>query len=167
MFNIGDLILYSTHGICRIDDICKKTFSGITKSYYVLHPMEDCNLSISTPVDNDKVVMIELLTKEEALKILESFKLPGIEWIEADGERNQKYSSIVKQGDRKEIAKIANTLMKKKISIEDSKKKFHERDKKLLTSIENILFEELAFILGTTAEEINEQVLSYISESEY
>lgn len=167
MFNIGDLILYSTHGICRIDDICEKTFSGTTKNYYVLHPMENCSLSISAPVDNDKVVMIELLTKEEALKILESFKLPGIEWIEADSERNKTYSSIVKQGNRKEIAKIVNTLIRKKISIENSKKKFHERDKKLLTSIENILFEELAFILGTTSEKVNEQVLSYISESEY
>ena len=129
--------------------------------------MENCSLSISAPVDNDKVVMIELLTKEEALKILESFKLPGIEWIEADSERNKTYSSIVKQGNRKEIAKIVNTLIRKKISIENSKKKFHERDKKLLTSIENILFEELAFILGTTSEKVNEQVLSYISESEY
>ncbi|MDQ6596090.1 CarD family transcriptional regulator [Bacillus salipaludis] len=41
MFNIGDLIIYSGHGICRVDDICEKTVSGITRTYYVLHPMEN------------------------------------------------------------------------------------------------------------------------------
>jgi len=54
MFNIGDSVLYSSHGICLIEDICEKTFMGITKKYYVLHPMEDCKLSISTPVDNPR-----------------------------------------------------------------------------------------------------------------
>ena len=31
MYNIGDLMIYSAHGICRVDDICEKTISGITK----------------------------------------------------------------------------------------------------------------------------------------
>ena len=41
MYNIGDLIIYSSHGICRIDDICEKEYYGVAKNYYVLHPMED------------------------------------------------------------------------------------------------------------------------------
>ncbi|MEC1526197.1 CarD family transcriptional regulator, partial [Neobacillus niacini] len=41
MYHIGDLVIYSAHGICKINDICNKTVSGITRSYYVLHPMEN------------------------------------------------------------------------------------------------------------------------------
>lgn len=73
MFNIGELIIYSAHGICRIDDICEKTYFGVTKNFYILHPVVDYRLTISTPVDNNKVVMLELLSKEEAEEILESF----------------------------------------------------------------------------------------------
>ena len=25
MYNVGDLVVYSSHGICRVDDICEKT----------------------------------------------------------------------------------------------------------------------------------------------
>ena len=163
MFNKGDLVLYSAHGICKIDDICEKRISNVTKKYYSLHPMEDRKLRISIPVDNDKIVMQELLTREEAENILESFKFEGYEWIQIDNERSNKYSEIIKQGNRKDIAKIVNTLMKKKIEIESNGKKFHEKDKKTLQGIQNILFSELAFILNTTNEEIEDKINSYIN----
>lgn len=165
MFKKGDLIIYSSHGICKIDDICEKTISNVTKKYYSLHPMDDRKLSISIPVDNDKVTIQELLTKEEAENIIESFKLEGYEWIAIDNERSTKYNEILKEGNRMEIAKIANTLMKKKVELDSNGKKFHEKDKKILLGIQNILFTELAFILNTTLEEIKDQINGYISNT--
>ncbi len=163
MFKIGDLILYSAHGICKIDDICEKTISNVKKSYYSLHPMNDGKLKISIPVDNDKIAIQELLTREEAENIIESFKFEGYEWIDIDNERCTKYNEIIKQGNRTEIAKIANTLMKKKNELESNGKKFHEKDKKILLSIQSILFSELAFILNTTLEEIKDEISGYIN----
>ncbi len=165
MFKKGDLIIYSSHGICKIDDICEKTISNVTKKYYSLHPMDDRKLSISIPVDNDKVTIQELLTKEEAENIIESFKFEGYEWIAIDNERSTKYNEILKEGNRMEIAKIANTLMKKKVELDSNGKKFHEKDKKILLGIQNILFTELAFILNTTLEEIKDQINGYISNT--
>src|SRR3954447_18247998 len=102
MFEIGDLIIYSAHGICKIEDICERTVSGVTRSYYVLHPMENYpQVTIHTPVNNDKVVMLSLLKKEEANEILESFKGPGAEWIEQPNKRNTHYTKIVNTGNRK------------------------------------------------------------------
>ncbi|HEY2420003.1 MAG TPA: CarD family transcriptional regulator, partial [Neobacillus sp.] len=61
MLNIGELIIYSGHGICKVDDICDKTYLGNTKTYYVLHPLVNSHqLTISTPVDNEKVTMTRL-----------------------------------------------------------------------------------------------------------
>lgn len=162
MFKKGDLVIYSSHGICKIDDICEKTISNVTKKYYSLHPMDDRKLSISIPVDNDKVTIQELLTKEEAENIIESFKFEGYEWIAIDNERSTKYNEILKEGNRMEIAKIANTLMRKKVELDSNGKKFHEKDKKILICIQNILFTELAFILNTTLEEIKDKINGYI-----
>lgn len=167
MFKKGDLILYSVHGICKVEDICEKTISHVKKQYYILHPMNDKNLSISTPVDNDKVTMLELLTKEEAEELLESFKKPGIDWIEVDRERGEVYSEIIKSGNRKKIVGIANTLMRTKSNLEKNGKKFHEKDKKILADIQSILFSELAFSLDTTPEEIAKIVNSYLKETNY
>lgn len=165
MFNIGDLIIYSAHGICKIDDICEKTVSGMTRMYYVLHPMENNHqLTISTPVHNDKVVMLELIRKEEAKDILGSFKNPGIKWNEKPNIRLKYYSDIVNTGDRKEIAKVVNTLMRKKMEAERCERKFYEQDRKLLNTTQNILFKELAISLNTSFEEINEMATKLIKE---
>ncbi|MCB2291796.1 CarD family transcriptional regulator [Clostridium sp. CS001] len=165
MFNIGDLVIYSTHGICHIDEICEKTYLDITKNYYILHPVEDSKLTISIPVDNDKVIMLELIHKEEAEEILESFKHSGIDWIEFGNHRTQIYYEIVKSGNRREICKIANTLMRKRHEVEISGKKINEPDNKLLRYIQNILFTELAVSLNTTFEVIYEKIISFISEN--
>jgi CarD family transcriptional regulator len=167
MFNIGDLVIYSVHGICHIDYICEKTYLGITKNYYVLHPLEDCKLRISIPVDSDKVAMLELIHRDEAEEILESFNLPGISWVEISIQRTQIYGDIVKTGNRKEISKIVNTLMRKKIELEISGKKLYESDSKLLIFIQKILFTELAVSLNTTFEAIHEKIISLINENVY
>lgn len=163
MFNIGDLIIYSAHGICRVDDICEKTVSGITRPYYVLHPMENNHqLTISTPVNNDKVVMLELIHQEEADEILETFKDPGINWADNHNIRFNLYSDIVNTGDRKEIAKVVNTLMRKEMETALLGKKLYEQDRKQLNTIKDILFKELAISLNTTFAEINDRVIRLI-----
>lgn len=163
MHKIGDLIIYSAHGVCVIDDICEKTVLGETKSYYVLHPLEDAKLSISIPVDNKSIVMFDLMHKDEAEIIINSFKNPGIAWIENNHQRIQEYNEIINTGNRKEISKIVNTLMKKKHETELNGKKMGEQDRKLLASVQNILFSELAISLETTMDEIKEKASSLMS----
>ena len=166
MFNKGDLVLYSVHGICEIDDICEKTFSYVKREYYILHPIHDEKLSISIPVDSEKVSILELLTKEEAEEVVESFKDPslGTEWIIMDKERGEVYGDVVKKGDRQGIIKVANTLMRAKIDFEKQGKKFHEKDKKILEDIQKVLFSELAFSLETTLDEVKRKINKYVKE---
>ncbi|WP_306821296.1 CarD family transcriptional regulator [Peribacillus asahii] len=164
MFNIGDMIIYSTHGLSQIDDICEKTFSNVTRTYYVLRPLAESSLTISTPVDNDKVVMLKLLSREEAEELLQSFKLPGTSWIEDVKKRNKNYRSMVNTGNRKEIAQIANTLMRKERELSLKKQKLYDQDRKLLHTIQKLLFKEISACLDTSVEEILEQVNDMINE---
>ncbi|WP_342429504.1 CarD family transcriptional regulator [Neobacillus sp. FSL H8-0543] len=162
MFNIGDVIIYSTHGLSQIDDICEKTISDVTRTYYVLHPLGQANLTISTPVDNEKIVMLKLLNREEAEEILQSFKLPGISWIVDVRQRNKDYHKIVNTGDRKEIAKVANTLMRKELELSLIGKKVYDQDRKLLKTIQDLLFNEIASAFDTTVEEVFQKVYRMI-----
>ncbi|MGI6706300.1 MAG: CarD family transcriptional regulator [Clostridia bacterium] len=116
MFNVGDRIIYASQGICQIDEICEKTVLGVTRDYYVLHPLDNPSLKISIPVDND--IMNKLVDKKEAEEIIESFKGPGVRWIEKSSQRIQVYDGIIKKGDRREISQVANTLMREKIKAE-------------------------------------------------
>jgi CarD family transcriptional regulator len=165
MFNIGDIIFYSLHGLSKIDDICEKTFSDVTRTYYVIHPLEQPNLTISTPVDNDKVVMLKRMESEEAEEILQSFKQPGIDWIEDLKQRKMKYQDILATGKRKEIARVVNTLMRESFELSLNKKRLYDQDSKLLHKVQNLLFKELAMTLNTSFEEIVEQVNDMIRNS--
>ncbi|WP_409274537.1 CarD family transcriptional regulator [Neobacillus sp. SCS-31] len=166
MFSIGDFMIYSAHGICKVDDICEKTVSGITKTYYVLHPIDSIgHLTISSPVDNDKVAMLELMSKEEANELLESFQYPGVKWIENPNFRYRQYNDIVNTGNRKEIAKVVKTLMQKKLDAELHGKKLYESDRKLLEHIQHVLFKELAISLETTVEKVHDIVIQFVKQS--
>lgn len=158
MFKVGDLIIYSSHGVCKIDDICERSYRDVTREYYILHPMEDPNLTISVPVDNEQVVMLDIMGQKEAKTILESFEEPGIEWIEDAKQRNRKYNSLINSGDRDEIVKIANTLMRKQKEAKINKERMYDQDQKMLEEIQRIIFQELAASLDTTVERIIERI---------
>ena len=158
MFNVGDTIIYSSHGLCHIDSISDKTFSGVTKTYYILHPLNNPKLEICAPVSNKTNAMLELMSQEDAEEIMTVFNEPGMEWIEKTTHRTQTYADRARKGNRQEIAKIIKTLMVKKIEIERNEKKFPENDRKLLSSMQDILFAELALSLKTTIEQIHDKV---------
>jgi CarD family transcriptional regulator len=158
MFKVGELVVYSVHGVCEIDDICEKTYGGKTRTYYVLHPIDDLKLRINIPVKNSKVVILKMLDKTDAEKLMESFSGPGVDWIDDVKQRNKQYKNAVQSGDREEITKIAITLMRKSHEAKINKKHISDHDKKLLSKIKTILFEELALALNTTNEAIEERV---------
>lgn len=158
MFKIGELVVYPTHGLCQIDDITERDFRGEVRSYYVLHPKKDSSLTINVPVGSDKVLMLKTLTKVEALEILKLFNEPGMEWIPDVRQRQRKYSNMINSGDRRDICKIANTLLRKSNEAADNDKKLYEQDRKMLANIEEILFNELASALDTTMEDISKKI---------
>ena len=164
MFKIGDVIVYSLHGLSQIDDICEKKLVDETKTCYVLHPLDQPDLTIITPVDNEKVVMLKMMDPGEAKEIVESFRQPGMKWIASDRERTTKFKSLIKTGDRRQISEIANMLMRKHHELNMKQKKLYEQDRKCLKTIQDILFVELAMSLNTTVEKISKKITNMINE---
>lgn len=165
MHQIGDLVVYSTHGVCEIDEICDKTYGDITAQYYILHPIYNNNLSIQSPVNTTKAGLSLLISEEGALAVLESFKGEGVAWIDNTNHRMKAYNDIVKSGDRLEISKVINTLLRKQHELLAIDRKFSIQDNKMLTSIQGMLYPELSITLKTDSEEIAATVLERLALS--
>lgn len=164
MYNKGDLVIYSAHGICEIVDITEITVAGKERQYYVLQPIENKErLTINAPVDQSQDAMQQLIDKEEAFEIIESFKKQGIEWEEKPNVRYNAYNKIVQNGERKEIAEVINTLLRKKIELEAEDKKLHQKDDRLLQHVQNILWKELSLALDTSVGEVSKMMKERIS----
>jgi CarD family transcriptional regulator len=106
--------------------------------------------------------MLKLLNHDEAVEIIQSFKIPGTEWIVDVRQRNKEYRKIVNTGNRKEIAKIANTLMRNELELNLKGKKVYDQDRMLLKSIQDLLFNEIASAMDTTVEEVFQKVYRMI-----
>ena len=151
-------------GYVKLTIYAKKPMVTPRELYYVLHPLENPKLIINIPIDSKQVVMQKVMKREEAEEILHCFQQPGIEWIEDARQRSKQYKSLVNTGDRKEIAKVAITLMRKNHEASKNKEKLYEHDRVLLANIKNIMFKELAVSLDTSYEEISKKVKHMISQ---
>lgn len=166
MPQVGDLTIYQEHGICRIDDICNKTYGGKTREYYVLRPIDDENgLTINLPVESKKKLLLKLINKKEAEEVLNSFHSAGVKWIEQHSERKQSYTKIINSGDRLQIAKVANTLLRRKQKAEADGKKLHKNDNEMLKTIQSILYKEMAIALDISYEDVKKKIHNIIAKS--
>ena len=71
MYEIGQLIVYGNEGVCRVEEIGTPKISGVDKhrDYYTLAPIYREG-KVFTPVDS-KVFMRPVITREEALALID------------------------------------------------------------------------------------------------
>lgn len=156
MFKTNDYFIYSSRGVCRVDDVCDKKVNDIKRTYYVFHPVADKEARIMIPVDNKKIFMRATITPDEAKQIISYFDNSElIEWNDNKKLRDKEFDTAIRQSDAQELAKILKVLLFRKSNSVSLNKKFADTDNRLLLSIQQLLFNELAVVLGVPADKIS------------
>jgi len=72
MYQLNDIVVYESSGVCRICDIQELSFSEDTapNTYYILAPLFSPGDVIYTPVNSTKTVFRPVISREEALETL-------------------------------------------------------------------------------------------------
>ena len=110
----GELVIYGTSGVCRIEDIGEESFTGEVRPYYILRPTADTgNSKIFVPADNEALVasMQPLLSAEELLTLVGN--TPAIarrEWPQDGRARNKRCKEILSSGDRASLISLIKTV---------------------------------------------------------
>jgi len=158
MFQIGDTIIYTTYGICRIDDLIKKEFNGEVKDYYILKPLNDSKASLQIQVDNPitREKLRSILSKDEVLSLIN--QVPAIEpyWIENENERKRHFSTILRCGQRTEIIAIIKSIFEHSKGLKDKGRKLHACDEQYCKDAEKIIYEEFAYVLQMEKREVQD-----------
>ena len=112
MYEVGDLIVYGRTGICEVTEITTLKMDGVPKDklYYILRPVREKRGKVFTPVDNEKIVMRKVISKEEAEELIR--EIPQIEglWIGSEKQREEKYKECMKSCKCAEWVRIIKTL---------------------------------------------------------
>lgn len=165
MFDIGDLLLYGTNGVCRVSEICASPFdSNDARQFYKLTPIaENSSLVIYTPVDNTQIIMRPLISKEEAEALVA--RIPEIERIAVAIEKHRKetYRETIREGNPEGYVKIIKTVRARREYFKRTRRRVPDLDNDFEHTARLCLYGELSTVLGISREEISQIVLEGIS----
>ena len=166
MFQIGDLLFYGTNGVCRVSEICSSPFDSTdTRSFYKLTPIsEHSTLVIFTPIDNDRVVMRPLISKDEAEALIA--RLKDIEKVAVAVEKYRKdaYREAIREGAPEGFVQIIKTVRARREVFRKTRRRVPDLDNDFEFTAKNCLYGELCTVLGITREEIHRIVTESITE---
>lgn len=168
MFEIGDYIIYGSQNVCRVEAIGPMEMGGVKtdRLYYTLHPIYISGSTVYIPVDNKKVILRPILTKEEAMQLIE--EIPSLEQIDVTDEkgREQIYKDALASCDCRELVRIIKTLyLRRQSRIEDGKK-VTAVDERYFKHAEDALYGELAVAMEMAREEVEAYITEHLAKEE-
>ncbi len=110
MFKVNDYVVYNSTGVYKIMDITQEMHNDEYKDYYVLQPVYAENLTIKTPINNPKLSMRKIMTKEEVMALIDSIPETELIWINDDRERSKTFKAVLKTADSEQLVKLVRSI---------------------------------------------------------
>jgi len=165
MYEVDDLIMYGSTGVCRILDITTQVFNNEDKLYYVLEPLYQSGV-IYAPVDNEKVFMRPVISEEEAKNLIDT-----IPEIHTEIYRNSSmqqltkhYQSILDTHKCLDLLKLTKSIHQKKMDALAQNRHLGQIDKKFMKRAEELLFGEFAAALQISKDDVQEYIQKRLEE---
>ncbi len=156
MFEKGSYVVYGNGGICKVEDVAYLNMPGCdsSKKYYVLASASSKGTKSFLPVDNTKVILRDLISEDEALKLIE--EIPNIQelGITNDKVREEKYKELLKTCDCRDMVCVIKTINLRKKERLAIGKKVTVTDDRYFKIAEEHLYSELEMVLGKEKEEV-------------
>ena len=112
MYNIGDVVMYGTFGICKIASIEKRDFMGEENDYYILHHVYNGKNTFYVPVDSEQAVsrLHKVCSKSDVDELIGHMNAEAPIWIDNEIKRKEEYSRIIKEGNKQEIIRLMSKI---------------------------------------------------------
>jgi CarD family transcriptional regulator len=159
MFKVNDYVIYGSTGVCQIVDIKKDEGSVDDAEYYILHPVYINTMSIKTPVDNPRIMMRPLLTKDEVLSLIAIVPEQAPFWVQNPKERSNIFKAALKSNENEELIKIIRMISQEK---QTTTKKISNTDENFMSTAEKRLYEEFSISLNIPTDEVVPFIFDHI-----
>lgn len=155
MFDIKDVVLYGTEGVCEIVGMDERDFDGRQVRYYVLEPVYRRGATLFVPVENAALVsrMKKALNADEARALLAEFPETEELWIDSAPERRETYQRILAGGDSRMTLRVVKALTQRQKRLQAASRRLHQSDERVLKDARRMLCEQLAQAFGVSLSE--------------
>ena len=167
MYQPGELVVYGTTGVCRVEEITGLNQPGQDrgKRYYVLSPLWQDGV-IYVPLDSEKVPMRPVISREEAEELID--QIPGIEASSWRGSTTQaltqQYQSAVRDGGHHALIGMMKAIHRKRGLAEAKNRRLGMVDERYMKQAERLLYGELATALEIPYEDVESYIADRIDE---
>ena len=154
-YKVGDYIVHEVSGVCKVVEICEQALRGrgSEKLYYSLEPVFSKGTRLTTPVDS-KVRIRDVIPSEEFELLIERVPEFPILHEENARARTEMFKEEIAKFDIDALATVLKTVyLRKELRIAEGKKVMAS-DEKIINIASKKLFEEMAFSMDTSIEEI-------------
>jgi len=163
MFQPGELVVYGTTGVCRVEAISQPNTTGPDreKKYYQLNPLHQDGV-IYTPVDHPKVSIRPIITREEAEALIDLIPTMQVEVYRAPTLQAlaQHYQTAVRSHNCRDLVELMMSIYAKQKQAASQKRRLGMVDERYMKQAERLLYGELSVALGIPFDEVQ----SYIAQ---
>ena len=168
MFEIGEFIVYGVNGICRVEGIGPSPYDKTDpRTFYLLIPVNNpMGSSIYTPVDNDRVPMRRLMTRDEIEALIAA--IPEIETLEVpiEKQRREIYRTTIGVLDPKGYVKVIKTVQRRREELTAARKHVPMTDLEYGRLAKHLLCSECAHVMGVSEDDADAYILSSLAQAE-
>lgn len=167
MYQIGDLIIYGSQGVCKVDKIGIPDIPGIDKDrvYYTLCPIYQGN-KIFTPVDTS-VFMRPVITYTEAQKLI--CLIPSINENMKNCQNKKAledhYHESMQTHECSDLVQVIKTIYSKKVIAVGQGKKLGQTDERFMKKAEDLLYSELSVALNIPKENVKKYIENKVNST--
>ena len=169
MFGIGDIVVYANSGVCEVKDIATPRSRAIEKGvlYYFLKPLYSEGI-IYCPVDNPKVFIRPVISKQEAQRLIDM-----IPTISAEAYHNRStqllsehYGEAINSHNCVDLIELVMSIYQKKQALSEQKRKLGQVDERFMKRAQELLYGELAVALEIDKSEVESYIAACVEKAE-
>ena len=156
MFEVGDYVINSNNGICKIEAQTHLDLDGIDENqmFFMVVPVEEKNARIYIPIEKIAEKARMVMSEAQAMQLVDG--IPNVDALEVPNDRlrEQIYKSAVLSNDPVKLLQVIKTIYMRREQRAAEGKKNTVIDERYFKMAENNLYDELAFAIGRDRSEI-------------
>lgn len=155
MYNVDEIVLYGSNGVCKVKEISNQKLAGTTMEYYVLKPLFSQVSTLFVPTKNEKLVsrMRHILSEDKIKAVIDNLNaIP--EWIEDKNVRFDFCKETIASGDFEAVVNLIRMLRFHEQEQIGKGKHLHISDEHFLREAEKMACDEVSVALNVERSEV-------------
>ncbi len=166
MCQIGDKVVHINGGVFLIEEIKIMNYGFGDTNYLILKPyyIDETNktLVLYVPEEKKDQLIRKIMSKEEAINVIEQIKSIEPIWYQDAKTRKDKFGELIRSKNIKDICVVVKSLYIKQLELRENNKSLNLIDYDYLKKLKRGIEEELAISLNIPIVDVDEYITKYI-----